>query len=113
MPPLEITVNPTPKKSNSPPGRVMLENINHALSRRPADARRYAAMKHALLQVLPHRAPGLTVAQAQEQVLAHLPQDLFPGGEKSGWWGKAVQLDLEAKETIRRLPTRPLQLIQT
>ncbi len=70
-------------------------------------------MRCALLQVLPRRAPGLTVAQVQEQVLAHLPQDLFPGGEKSGWWVKAVQLDLEAKATLQRLPTRPLQLIQT
>ena len=93
--------------------KVELENINHPGSRRPADACRYAAMKHALLRVLPRSASGLTVAQLQSQVLAHLPQDLFPGGDKSGWWVKAVQLDLEAKATIRRLPTRPLQLVQT
>ena len=106
-------MNPKPKKPTTPPGQVMLENINHARSRRPADARKYEAMRRALLQVLPCRAPGLTVAQVQEQVLPQLPQDLFPGGEKSGWWVKAVQLDLEAKATIQRLPTRPLQLIQT
>ncbi len=91
--------------------KVELENINHPGSRRPADARMYAAMKQALLRLLPRQAPGLTVAQVQSQVLPYLPQELFPGGSKSGWWVKAVQLDLEAKAIIKRLPTHPLQLV--
>lgn len=33
-------------------------------------------------------------------MLAHLPESLFPGGAKAGWWTKAVQLDLEAKGLI-------------
>jgi hypothetical protein len=40
---------------------------------------------------------------------AHLPADLFPGGEKAGWWVKAVQLDLEAKRVIARTPS-PVRL---
>lgn len=35
-------------------------------------------------------------------VLPHLPQELFPGGAKAGWWTKCVQLDLEAKGTVLR-----------
>ena len=48
--------------------------------------------------------------EARLRVLEHLPQDLFPGGAKSGWWMKAVQLDLEAKNIIRREKTSPIRL---
>jgi hypothetical protein len=45
-----------------------------------------------------------------ESIRAHLPQDLWPNGEKSGWWMKTVQLDLEAKGLVvrdtRARPTR-------
>ena len=67
-------------------------------------------MKKAVLAVLPKTSPGLTVAEVQDRVLTHLPENLFPGGAKSGWWMKAVQLDLEAKGIIRRTNTSPLRL---
>lgn len=67
-------------------------------------------MKKAVLAVLPKTSPGLTVAEVQQGVLKHLPGDLFPGGAKSGWWMKAVQLDLEAKSIIRREKTSPVRL---
>jgi hypothetical protein len=63
-----------------------------------------------VLAVLPKASPGLTVAEVQDRVVAHLPEDLFPGGAKSGWWMKAVQLDLEAKGVIARTRTSPLRL---
>lgn len=90
--------------------RVMLENINHPGSARSADAKMYQAMKHAFLKVLPGKSPGLTVAEVEERVLPHLPQDLYPDGAKAGWWTKAVQLDLEAKRIIAREKTTPLRL---
>ncbi len=46
----------------------------------------------------------------EDRVLAHLPDDLYPGGAKAGWWTKAVQLDLEAKHIIARVKTTPLRL---
>jgi hypothetical protein len=52
------------------------------------------------VKILPKSSPGLTVAEVQERVLAHLPGELFPGGAKAGWWTKAVQLDLEAKGSL-------------
>jgi hypothetical protein len=42
-------------------------------------------------------------------VLPHLPQNLYPGGAKVGWWAKTVQLDLEAKGAIARESTKPLR----
>ena len=59
------------------------------------------------LHALPGKAPGLTVAAAREALLPHLSQDLFPGGDKAGWWLKAVQLDLEASLSTLRHPFRP------
>ncbi|WP_149193066.1 DUF6958 family protein [Luteimonas suaedae] len=73
---------------------------------------KYLAMREALLGVLPKAAPGLTVAEAKAALLAALPDALFPGGDKAGWWLKAVQLDLEAKGVIARGPTRPVRLFQ-
>lgn len=38
----------------------------------------------------------------REKVTPILPSDLWPGGAKVGWWQKAVQLDLEAKDALCR-----------
>jgi hypothetical protein len=66
-------------------------------------------MKEAMLKVLPAEAPGLTQAQVREAVVPHLPQELYPGGAKVGWWSKTVQLDLEAKGVLVRETTKPLR----
>lgn len=44
-----------------------------------------------------------------DALVPHLPDDLFPGGAKAGWWSKAVQLDLEAKGVIARESSKPLR----
>jgi uncharacterized protein YdhG (YjbR/CyaY superfamily) len=90
--------------------KIELENINHPGQVRRVDARTCQAMKRAFLKILPDTTPGLTVAEIQERVIAHLPEDLFPGGARAGWWTKAVQFDLEAKGIISREKTRPLRL---
>lgn len=91
------------------PGRVTIENVNHPGHTSAVNAAMYAAMRAALFAVLPAQAPGLTQAEMREAVLAHLPEDLYPGGAKAGWWAKAVQLDLEAKGAIVREASRPLR----
>jgi len=91
------------------PGRVTIENVNHPGTTSTVDAGMYCAMREALLQVLPNDAPGLTQAQMQDAVVPQLPDDLFPGGAKAGWWSKAVQLDLEAKGVVVRESSKPLR----
>jgi hypothetical protein len=67
-------------------------------------------MKKAMLAVLPKKGPGLTQQEVRDAVIAHLPEAIFPGGEKAGWWAKTVQLDLEAKGIIvRDRAARPLR----
>lgn len=90
--------------------KIKIENVLQPGKTYSADPAKYEAMKKAVLAVLPEKSPGLTVAEVQDRVLAHLPEDLFPGGAKSGWWMKAVQLDLEAKGVITRTNTSPLRL---
>ena len=70
----------------------------------------YRAMKQAFLNVLPRAAPGLTYDELSAAVLPHLPDKLYPGGAKAGWYTKAVQMDLEARGVITREKTRPLRL---
>ena len=71
---------------------------------------KYDAMKDALLAAVPTGAPGLTVAEIKARVLPLLPEHLFPGGAKAGWWLKGVQLDLEARGLIARENVKPLRL---
>jgi hypothetical protein len=96
-------------KSAANSDRIVVENINVPGYTSTVDATKYAAMKTALLKILPKRAPGLTQAEMMSGVVAHLPQALFPGGEKAGWWVKCVQLDLEAKGIVLRETSKPLR----
>ncbi|MES2987313.1 MAG: hypothetical protein V4808_05360 [Pseudomonadota bacterium] len=92
------------------PERVEIENVLQPGKTYRVDAEKFAAMREAMLAVVPGEAPGLTPAEIKGHVLAHLPDSLFPGGDKAGWWIKAVQLDLEAKRVIARAPTPPVRL---
>lgn len=74
---------------------------------------KYMAMREALIPILPPEAPGMTVAEVKAALLPNLPEELFPGGEKAGWWLKAVQLDLEAKGVIARGSKGPVRLFKT
>jgi hypothetical protein len=76
------------------------------------DKAKFMAMRDALLPVLPSEAPGMSVAEAKAALLPNLSQKLYPGGEKAGWWLKAVQLDLEAKGVIGRSCKGPVRLFK-
>lgn len=89
--------------------RIEVENVNTPGKVTRVDAEKYKAMRAALLKALPKRAPGLTQDEMYDALLPHLPDDLFPGGDKAGWWMKCVQLDLEAKKIVTREATKPLR----
>ena len=89
--------------------KVIVQNVNVPGYTTTVDASKYAAMRNALLKVLPARPPGLTQTELRTKVLPFLPAAIFPGGAKAAWWAKCVQLDLEAKRLIAREPTKPLR----
>lgn len=53
----------------------------------------------------------MTVAAAKEALLPRLSAMHFPGGDKAGWWLKAVHLDLEARGVIGRT-SKPVHLFK-
>lgn len=79
-----------------------IENINVPGKTSRVNTQKYNAMREVLLKVLPASAPGMSQAQMGQAVLPYLPEDLWPGGAKSMWWIKTVQLDLEAKGLLAR-----------
>ena len=89
--------------------QIEVENFISPGSRHRVDAAKYEAMKTAMLAVLPDAAPGMTVAAIKPLVVPLLPEALFPGGDKAGWWIKCVQLDLEAKGVLGR-SEKPVRL---
>jgi hypothetical protein len=91
--------------------KITIENIASPGHTYRVNAKKYTAMRDALMQVLPAEPPGLTVAAAKEALLPHLSHEHFPGGDKAGWWLKAVHLDLEAKGVIGRMP-KPVRLFR-
>ena len=100
--------SPKPARKEEPE-RITVENVNVPGQTTRVDAKMYNAMRHAMLAVLPAAAPGLTQAEFLDAVVPHLPPELYPGGEKAGWWSKCVQLDLEAKGIVVREATKPLR----
>ncbi|TDQ64302.1 hypothetical protein ATL17_2319 [Maritalea mobilis] len=90
--------------------KVEVENVNTPGKITRVDAAKYNAMYKAMMQVLPHEAPGMVVKDVIAEAKKHLPDDLFPGGSTAGWWVKCVQLDLEAKKKIARAEKPPVRL---
>jgi hypothetical protein len=94
-------------------GKIAIESITSPGRVTRVDRAKYLAMREALIAALPKNPPGITVADAKAALLPGLPDDLFPGGDKAGWWLKAVQLDLEAKGAIRRGAGKPVRLFKS
>lgn len=90
--------------------KMEIENVLQPGKTYRVDAEKFAAMRDAMLAVAPADLPGLTPAALKQAVLPLLPERLFPGGDKAGWWLKAAQLDLEAKQVIVRTPGAPVRL---
>lgn len=96
-----------------PDDRIEIQNFTSPGHIQRVDRGKYTAMREALMAVLPVGSPGLTVAEAKAALLPLLPEGPFPGGEKAGWWLKAVQLDLEAKGIVTRGRGSPVRLFRS
>jgi hypothetical protein len=90
--------------------KMKIENVLQPGKTYNVDPVKFEAMKSALMKVMPSAPPGMSPSEIQKAVLPLLPQDLFPGGEKAGWWMKAVQLDQEAKKVLARSDKPPVRL---
>jgi hypothetical protein len=74
---------------------------------------KYALVRAAILAALPTAGTGLTWDELVQAIAPGLPPDLFPHLGSVRGYTKAVQLDLEARGLIARVPkTRPLRLLR-
>ena len=90
-------------------GKFEMLNVNSTRVVR-VDADKYCAVRDAVISVLTSAAPGLTLAELKQAILPLLPEALFPGGAKLGWWMMGVQLDLRARRVIVAEQSKPMRL---
>jgi hypothetical protein len=90
--------------------KIEVWNVNAPDHKTRVDRVKYQAMKDVVLALLPATPPGMTPAELLAAMQPHLPQDIWPGGDKAGWWMKCVQLDLEARGMLARAPKAPVRL---
>jgi hypothetical protein len=97
---------------------IQAKNVNHPDHRENLKAEKYNWIRQAMLAVLPppESRNGMPFAELEKRVGAYLeeneaPGELFPKPGSVRWYTKAVQLDLEARDEIERLPNRsPIRL---
>ncbi|MFO7540493.1 MAG: hypothetical protein R6X32_20830 [Chloroflexota bacterium] len=97
---------------------IQARNINHPDHQENLKEEKYTLIREAILASLPDNSSvtGMPFAQLEEKVRVHLekngvPMDLFPKPGSVRWYTKTVQLDLEARELIERVPRQtPLRL---
>lgn len=97
---------------------IQARNVNHPEHRENLKEEKYTVIREAMLAVLPEHDSGQSMAftELENQVRAYLeannvPMSLFPKAGSVRWYTKAVQLDLEARGEIERLPDQsPIQL---
>ena len=97
---------------------IQAKNVNHPGYQEPLNEQKYTLIRGAILAVLPASA-GITFGELEDAVMAHLkvteaPMELFPKPGSVRWYTKVVQLDLEARKLIERVPGQsPLRLRKT
>jgi hypothetical protein len=97
------------------------KNVNHPDHVENLKQEKYGYIREAILAVLPTAESGesLSFDELEAGVRAHLlandvPMTLFPKPGSVRWYTKAVQLDLESRGEIERLPKKsPIRLRRT
>lgn len=99
---------------------IKAQNVNHPGYQENLNEEKYTFIRDAMLASLPgSSSDGMLFSQLEEKVRAHLakhnvPAELFPKPGSVRWYTKVVQLDLEAKGVIERLPKQaPIRLRRT
>jgi len=97
---------------------IQARNVNHPNHRETLNRKKYVVVKDAILAALSENSnpEGLEFSQLEEKVGKYLagqgvPNNMFPKPGSIRWYTKAVQLDLEARNIIERVPNKvPIQL---
>jgi hypothetical protein len=89
---------------------MLTENINTGRASTHVIPAKYEAMREAILAALPGEEPGLTYDELVDAVAPRVNEEQFPHIRSVRWYTKCVQLDLEARRLIERIPrSKPLR----
>lgn len=97
---------------------IKAQNVNHPQRRENLKVEKYTLIREAILAALPAADTGESMSFDELEIRVHsyleqktFDPKLFPKPGSVRWYTKAVQLDLEAKDLIERLPgVSPIQL---
>jgi hypothetical protein len=96
-------------RSKTDDEKVVVGNPNVPSYHHKVDAKKYHAMREALLKIVPRTGRGITQNEMMKAVGSQVPKDLFPAMTFM-WWAKCVQLDMESKRELWRDKTaKPLR----
>ena len=92
-------------------GSIEAKNVNHPGHSEPLNEKKYGHIKKAILHVLKSVTPeeGMSFSGLESGVNRFIdqngiPRELFPKPGSVRWYTKSVQLDLEARDLIERIP---------
>ncbi len=71
----------------------------------------YEAMEKAILAYLRKVKKPVSLAELLQGVIKLVPPELFTDANKTRWYAKVVQRDLELTGRIERLPEPPIRLL--
>ncbi len=80
------------------------KNVNKGSRGFPVTEVKYEPIRKAILASLPRSTKGITFKELVAQVATRVPKELFPKSGSVSWYTKVVQLDLEAKGIVERVP---------
>lgn len=93
-------------------GSVRTRNINPGAGGFAVTREKYQPVRRAMLAALPRSRQGMTFAQLVARLKPRLNRKLFPKRRSVDWYAKVVQLDLEKRGLIARIPGRVPQRLR-
>ena len=88
------------------------KNVNKGSGGFAVTAEKYEPIRKAILASVPRNKEGVSFKKLVESVTARVPKELFPKQGSVSWYTKVVQLDLEAKGQIERIPGETPQRVR-
>ena len=88
------------------------KNINKGSNGFAVTPQKYEPIRKAILASVRRGGAGVTFRALVASVASQVPADLFPRKGSVSWYTKVVQLDLEAKGHLERVPGQTPQRIR-
>ena len=80
------------------------KNVNKGTGGFAVTPEKYEPIRKAILASVPRNREGVSFKELVASVTSRVPNELFPKRGSVSWYTKVVQLDLEAKGLLERIP---------